>query len=93
MPKSINPTFIFPINIESCEEGGFFADCPSLQGCHAEGDTYGEAIDNITDVIKAHIEVKRKNREMIPSVKISKPSDISLQFPLPVGPISVGSTK
>ena len=93
MPKPINQTFIFPINIEPCEEGGFFANCPVLQGCHAEGDTYGEAIDNITDVIKTHIEIKRKNREIISSIKIGKPSDISLQFPLPVGPISVGSTK
>ena len=37
----------FPITIESLDEGGFFADCSILQGCHAEGDTYGEAIENI----------------------------------------------
>ena len=93
MPKPINQTFIFTINIGPCEEGGFFADCPVLQGCHAEGDTYGEAIDNITDVIKTHIEIKRQNREVVPSIKISKPSDMTVQFPLPVGPVFVGSAK
>lgn len=91
--KPTNQTLIFPVNIEPCEEGGFFADCPVLQGCHAEGETYGEVIDNISDVIRAHIEVKRKNREIIPSVRLKNPTDISIQFPLPVGPIPVGSTK
>lgn len=93
MSKSAKQTLIFTINIEPCEEGGFFANCPVLQGCHAEGETYGEAIDNITDVIKAHIEVKRKNKEIIPFIKVGKPTDISVQLPLPVGPISVGQTK
>ena len=93
MSKSVKQTLIFPINIEPCEEGGFFADCPVLQGCHAEGETYGEAIDNITDVIKAHVEIKRKHGEIIPFVKVGKLTDISVQFPLPVGPISVGQTK
>ena len=58
MSKPLKQTLIFPINIEPCEEGGFFANCPILQGCHAEGETYGEAIDNISDVIKAHIKIK-----------------------------------
>jgi predicted RNase H-like HicB family nuclease len=26
-----------------------------LQGCHAEGESYAEVIENIEDVIKAHI--------------------------------------
>ena len=44
---------VYPVVIEPHEEGGYFAYCPLLQGCHAEGETYGEALDNIRDVIKA----------------------------------------
>lgn len=46
----------FKIIIEPCEEGGYFADCPDLQGCHAEGETYLEALENIQDVIRIHLE-------------------------------------
>jgi len=93
MSKPLKQTLIFPINIEPCEEGGFFANCPILQGCHAEGETYGEAIDNISDVIKAHIKIKIENKETLPRVKIGQSADISMQFSLPIEPISVGQTK
>ncbi len=55
MLKSSHKTYIYPIAIEFCEEGGFFASCPALQGCHADGETYKEAIDNIREVIKLRI--------------------------------------
>ena len=42
--------------IETCEEGGYFAACPSLQGCHAEGETYLEALENNQDIIRIHLE-------------------------------------
>jgi predicted RNase H-like HicB family nuclease len=58
----------FSIVIEPCEEGGYFASCPVLQGCHAEGETYGEAIDNIHDVIKVHLLLRKKHKELVSSV-------------------------
>ncbi len=39
------------------EEGGFLATCPDLQGCHAEGDTVTEALDNVADVARLIIEL------------------------------------
>ena len=51
--------------IEPCEEGGYFATCPCLQGCHAEGETYLEALENIQDVIKIHLE-SRAELGMLP---------------------------
>jgi predicted RNase H-like HicB family nuclease len=39
-----------PIEIELLEEGGYLASCPAIQGCHAEGRTIGEAIDNLQSV-------------------------------------------
>ncbi|MHC1577664.1 HicB family protein [ANME-1 cluster archaeon ex4572_4] len=51
--------------IDPCEEGGYFATCPALQGCHAEGETYLEALENIQDVIKIHLE-SRAELGMLP---------------------------
>ena len=76
--------YFYPINIELCEEGGFYADCPLLQGCHAEGETYGETIDIMHDVIMAHIELRKKNNEMISSLQVKNRSDIHIQIPVPI---------
>ncbi len=85
MENSIHQIYFYPIVIESCEEGGYFAYCPILQGCHAEGKTYGETIDNIRDVIKVHIELRKKHHELISFVEVKKRSDINIQIPVPVG--------
>jgi predicted RNase H-like HicB family nuclease len=50
---------LYQIVVEPCEEGGYFASCPPLQGCHAEGESFGEAVDNLRDVIKAHFEIRQ----------------------------------
>ena len=47
--------YTLPIIIEK-DEDGYFASCPVLQGCYTQGDTYEEAIENIEDAIRLHIE-------------------------------------
>lgn len=42
--------------IEQNEDGLFIAECPSLHGCYAQGETFEEAIKNIKDVIVMCIE-------------------------------------
>lgn len=66
--------YLYPITIESCEEGGFLAKCSALQGCYAEGKTIEEAVDNLKDVIKITSEYKKKHLKnfSIPRVSISK---------------------
>ena len=83
LKKDINFS-LYPVLVEPCEEGGFFASCSLLQGCHAEGQTYGEAIDNIKEVIQAHLELRQKHREIVSLVKIAKATDLSIQFPVPI---------
>jgi len=73
---------LYPVVIEPCEEGGYFADCPVLQGCHAEGETYAEVIKNIEDVIKAHIEIRKKHKEFIPSVIVKDRKSVSISLPI-----------
>ena len=56
--------FNFPIIIEH-DKDGYFAFCPELQGCYTQGDTYEEALENIKDAIKLHIEDRNENDEEI----------------------------
>ncbi len=51
--------------IEQDEDGIFIAECPALQGCHAQGKTYEEAIENIRDVIAMCIEELRDEKKKI----------------------------
>ncbi len=39
------------------EDGRFLAVCPTLQGCHAEGDTIAEVLENIEDVARIIVEL------------------------------------
>jgi predicted RNase H-like HicB family nuclease len=45
----------FPVIVEE-DEHGFVVDCPSFQGCYTQGDTYEEAMENIRDLIRLHLE-------------------------------------
>ena len=47
--------YTLPIIIERDAEG-FYVSCPPLQGCYSQGDTYDEALSNIKDAIRLHIE-------------------------------------
>jgi antitoxin HicB len=38
------------------EDGGFNVSCPALPGCHSQGDTEEEAIENIKDAIQGCLE-------------------------------------
>jgi predicted RNase H-like HicB family nuclease len=46
--------------VESLEEGGYLAVCDIIQGCHAEGDTISEALENIEDVARIILELQRE---------------------------------
>jgi len=59
-----------PIVIEA-DSDGFFVSCPALQGCYSQGDTYNQAIENIKDAIKLHIEDRLADGEEIPQVSVS----------------------
>ncbi|NUO80726.1 type II toxin-antitoxin system HicB family antitoxin [candidate division KSB1 bacterium] len=39
----------YTVLIEKDEEGVYLASCPSLPGCHTQGDTYEEALENLKD--------------------------------------------
>ena len=58
-------SFVLPIIIEK-DHDGYFATCPSLQGCYTQGGTYEEVLENIADAIRLHIEDRLANGEPVP---------------------------
>jgi predicted RNase H-like HicB family nuclease len=54
-----------PIIVES-DSDGYFVSCPALQGCHSQGETCEEAVENIKDAIRLHIEDRLAGGEEIP---------------------------
>jgi len=65
-------SYKFSVVIEK-DSDGYFAFVPELQGCYSQGTTYEEAIENISDAIRLHIEERLQAGESIDS-----PESISL---------------
>ncbi|MFH1195522.1 MAG: type II toxin-antitoxin system HicB family antitoxin [bacterium] len=45
----------FNIIIEK-DSNGYFAYCPELEGCHSQGDTLDETMDNIKEATELYLE-------------------------------------
>jgi predicted RNase H-like HicB family nuclease len=60
--------FSFPVIIEK-DEDGYFAYCPSLQGCYTQGDSYEETLANIEEAMRLNIESRLATGEPIPKSK------------------------
>ncbi|MFH0343252.1 MAG: type II toxin-antitoxin system HicB family antitoxin [Chromatiales bacterium] len=46
----------YTVIIEREESGGYHAFCPTLRGCHSQGDSYEETVQNITEAVQLYIE-------------------------------------
>ncbi len=57
-----------PIIIES-DSDGYYVSCPALHGCYSQGETYEQALENIKDAIRLHLEDRLANGEEIPEAK------------------------
>jgi predicted RNase H-like HicB family nuclease len=62
----------FSVVIEK-DKDGYFAFAPDLQGCYIQGDTYEEALENIRDGIRLHVEDRLDSGEEVP-----QPESVSL---------------
>lgn len=61
----------FTVIVEPCEEGGYFAECPSLSGCHVQGETYEETLREMQSAISVFLEDYRKDGEPIPDDSVT----------------------
>ena len=59
-------TCLLSVEVERLEEGRFLAACPTLQGCHAEGDSVAEALENLEDVANIHIQLSMEKGLPLP---------------------------
>lgn len=57
---------IYRIFIEKGEDSGFVAHCPAIPGCHSQGSSMEDAIENIKDAIIGCLDVIDK--ALIPEV-------------------------
>ena len=46
----------FPVVVETDEDGIYIVSCPTFKGCHADGKTIDEALDNLKEVIEMCLE-------------------------------------
>jgi predicted RNase H-like HicB family nuclease len=51
--------------VEVDEDGKYVAECPALQGCYTQGDTFEEALENIQDVVQMCLEeIEEEQRQL-----------------------------
>jgi len=58
-------SYRFSVIVER-DPDGYFAFCPELEGCHTQGASYEETLDNIRDAIRLHVEDRIEAGEDIP---------------------------
>ncbi len=75
-----------PVVVEPLDEGGYYAECPLLQGCHVEGETYLEALENLQDAIRLQIEGRLKFGDPLPPAltRVRHRKKFSLELPIAV---------
>jgi predicted RNase H-like HicB family nuclease len=56
----LNKEVAIPVRIEPLEDGWHLAICDVIQGCHAEGETIPEVLENIEDVARIILELQRE---------------------------------
>jgi predicted RNase H-like HicB family nuclease len=70
--------FFLPVVIEK-DEDGYFAFCPTLQGCYTQGDSYEEVLNNIEEAIRLHIEDRLDSGEPIPAAEMVSLATLEVQ--------------
>ena len=68
----------FRIFIEQDEDGVYIAECPALKGCYSQGATIEEALENIKDAIRLHIEAREAVGENIPIEVLVEEVEVSV---------------
>jgi predicted RNase H-like HicB family nuclease len=56
MQTTLGQVYNYTVILEKEEDGGYHVFCPSLKGCHSQGESYEAAIENITEAIQLYIE-------------------------------------
>jgi predicted RNase H-like HicB family nuclease len=49
-------THRYTVILEREADGGFHVFCPALRGCHSQGDTLDEAVQNMREAMEVYLE-------------------------------------
>ncbi|MBI4360254.1 type II toxin-antitoxin system HicB family antitoxin [Candidatus Micrarchaeota archaeon] len=60
----------FHVVLEAQEEGGFVAYVPELPGCHTQGETRNEALENIRQAKELYLETVKGRKASLPHVEV-----------------------
>ena len=52
---------------EGDEDGSVVASCPTLPGCHSQGRTKSEALDNIREAVRGYLASMREHGADLPT--------------------------
>ena len=64
---------------EAQPDGGYHAFCPALPGCHSEGDTLDQAVENIREAVGIYLESLQAHGEPLPVEDLLiKPLDVAV---------------
>jgi predicted RNase H-like HicB family nuclease len=66
MANKNQQVYNYTVILEPEEDGGYHAFCPLLKGCHSQGETFEEAIQNITEAIELYLESLKADHQLIP---------------------------
>lgn len=58
------------IIVHQAEEGGYWAEVPSLPGCATEGDSFEELLQNLYEAIEGYLSVDIDNIELQENAKV-----------------------
>ncbi len=59
-------TYRYTIILDPEPDGGYHVFCPALKGCHSQGDTLDEAVENIREAMEVYLESVAAHGEPIP---------------------------
>lgn len=62
----------FVVTLERDEDGFIAVSCPSLPGCHSQGRTHQEALDNIKEAIRGYVISMREHGEPVPAEEVEE---------------------
>ena len=67
----------YTIVIRKAKSGRYIASCPAIPECHAQGESYEEAVQNAKEALSLCIEYMREQGQELPqemgSVKVAVP--------------------
>jgi predicted RNase H-like HicB family nuclease len=60
----------FTVILNPQAEGGYHVFCPSLKGCHSQGETEAEALENIREAMELYLESLIAHQEPVPEEQV-----------------------